>query len=205
MSARRELYDSSTEAAGRQIQPEAKAGIAAWGCYADFPALDPGAYGRRLLIDVIDYKHVHEGPSLILIADEGDYAYDLGDGQAGLQYIRKRFMPASLPDALRLVFRLALDAARRLEDDTGGRLRFDYAAAKISFPDRRHYRNQPAVFAGIRAELAAFLAQLYDDEIELARAYDDPRQIFAVRYSAGRAAVDMEKLHKRLGSGAPIR
>ncbi len=157
-----------------------------------------------MLIDVIDYKHVHEGPSLILIADEGDYAYDLGDGQAGLQYIRKRFMPASLPDALRLVFRLALDAARRLEDDTGGRLRFDYAAAKISFPDRRHYRNQPAVFAGIRAELAAFLAQLYDDEIELARAYDDPRQIFAVRYSAGRAAVDMEKLHKRLG-GAPIR
>lgn len=160
---------------------------------------------KGMLIDVIDYKHVHEGPSLILIADEGDYAYDLGDGQAGLQYIRKRFMPASLPDALRLVFRLALDAAQRLEDDTGGRLRFDYAAAKISFPDRQHYRNQPAVFAGIRAELAAFLAQLYDDEIELARAYDDPRQIFAVRYSAGRAAVDMEKLHKRLGSGAPIR
>ena len=158
-----------------------------------------------MLIDVIDYKHVHEGPSLILIADEGDYAYDLGDSRAGLQYIRKRFMPASLPDALRLVFRLALDAARRLEDDTGGRLRFDYGAAKISFPDRRHYRNQPAVFAGIQAELAAFLGQLYDDEIELARAYDDPRQIFAVRYSAGRADVDMEKLHKRLGSGAPIR
>ena len=134
-----------------------------------------------MLIDVIDYKHVHQGPSLILIADEGDYAYDLGDGQAGLQYIRKRAMPACLPDALRLVFRLAFIAARRLEADTERRLRFDYAAAKISFLDRRRYRNQPEVFDGIRAELTAFLTQLYDDEIELERVYDDPRQIFALR------------------------
>ena len=155
-----------------------------------------------MLIDVIDYKHVHEGPSLILIADEGDYAYDLGDGQAGLQYIRKRLMPDSLPDALRLVFRLALDAARRLEDDSGGRLRFDYAAAKISFLDRQRYRNQPTVFDGLRAELAGFLARLYDDEIELARVYDDRRQVFAVRYSARQSTVDSENLLKQLKVGA---
>lgn len=156
-----------------------------------------------MLIDVIDYKHVHQGPSLILIADEGDYAYDLGDGQAGLQYIRKRAMPSSLSDALRLVFRLAFIAARRLEVDAKGRLRFDYAAAKISFLDRRHYRNQPGGFDNVRAELTAFLAQLYDDEIELTRVYDDPRQIFALRCSVQNPDAAMAGIISRLEGGKP--
>ena len=70
-----------------------------------------------MLIDVIDYKHVPEGPGIMLIADEGDYAYDLGDGQIGLHYIRKRAIPDNLPDALRLTFRQALLAAQKLEDE----------------------------------------------------------------------------------------
>ena len=156
-----------------------------------------------MLIDVIDYKHVHQGPSLILIADEGDYVYDLGDGQTGLQYIRKRALPASLLDALRLVFRLAFIAARRLEDESGGELQFDYAAAKISFLDRQHYRNQPAVFDGIRAELTAFLSQIYGGEVELAQVDDDRRQIFAVRCSTQNPAVDMEGIISRLETAKP--
>ena len=157
-----------------------------------------------MLIDVIDYKHVHQGPSLILIADEGDYAYDLGDRQAGLQYIRKRAMPACLPDALRLVFRLAFIAARRLEADTKRQLQFDYAAAKISFLDRQRYRNQPGGFDGVQAELTACLAQLYDDEIELTRVYDDPRQIFALCCSTQNPDVAMAGIISRLeGSGPP--
>ena len=31
-----------------------------------------------------------EGPGIVLIADEADFAYDLADGQIGLHYVRKR-------------------------------------------------------------------------------------------------------------------
>ena len=150
-----------------------------------------------MLIDVIDYKHVHQAPSLILIGDELDCAWDLTDGETGLYYIRKRALPASLPDALRLVFRLALAAVRRLQDDSGGELQFDCATAKISFLDRQHYRNQPAVFAALQPELTAFLSRLYAGEVELTQFYEDPRQIFAVRCTV-RQPVSMEDLLKRL-------
>ena len=46
-----------------------------------------------MLIDVIDYKHVLDGPGIVLISDEADYAYDLGAGQVGLHYVRKRDLP----------------------------------------------------------------------------------------------------------------
>lgn len=40
------------------------------------------AIENELLIDVVDYKHVHHGPGIILIGYEGDYAYDSIDGRA---------------------------------------------------------------------------------------------------------------------------
>ena len=114
-----------------------------------------------MLIDVIDYKHVPEGPGVLLIADEGDYAYDLGDGEIGLNYIRKRAIPDDLADALRLTFHHALKAAIALEADAPGDIVFDYASAKISFLDRMRYRNDPAVFDALRAELAEILSAIY--------------------------------------------
>lgn len=136
-----------------------------------------------MLIDVIDYKHVADGPGVILIADEGDYGYDLGDGEVGLQYIRKRALPENLSDALRLVIRLAYIASQRLEDEGLEGVTFDYSSAKITFLDRKSYRNQPSAFDAVQSELVEFLTGLYGDEVSVTRAYDDPRELFAVRYS----------------------
>ena len=76
-----------------------------------------------MLIDVIDYKHVPDGPGILLIADEADFAYDLGDGQIGLHYIRKRALPDDLSSALRLTFYRALQAARALGSGSAWRYR----------------------------------------------------------------------------------
>lgn len=137
-----------------------------------------------LLIDVTNYTHVQAGPGVILIADEGDYGYDLSSGQAGLRYTRKRFLPDNLQEALRLVFRLTLTATQRLEDeDLLKGIEFDYASAEISFLDRQHYHNQPSVFEDVQGEIVTFLSDVYDDEATLSRAYDDPREVFAIRYA----------------------
>ena len=150
-----------------------------------------------MLIDVIDYKHVPEGPGIMLIADEGDYAYDLGDGQIGLHYIRKRAIPDNLPDALRLTFRQALLAAQKLEDEAPGDLVFDYRSAKISLLDRMRYRNSPERFDELHDELAAIVSQIYGAEVHLERFYDDPRLNFALRCTVD-DAIEVEDLVKRL-------
>jgi len=151
-----------------------------------------------MLIDVIDYKHVPEGPGVILIADEGDYAYDFGDGQIGLHYIRKRNLPGDMASALLLAFRLALGAALCLEDETPGDIAFDFSSAKISFLDRQRYRNDQSLYMALQDELSAILADIYGCDVALERAYDDPRLSFALRVTAQRDSVDGHKLLARL-------
>ncbi|MDE2950567.1 MAG: hypothetical protein OXT68_07345 [Chloroflexota bacterium] len=151
-----------------------------------------------MLIDVIDYKHVPEGPGVILIADEGDYAYDFGDGQIGLHYIRKRNLPGDMASALLLAFRLALGAALCLEDEAPGDIEFDFSSAKISFLDRQRYRNDHSLYMALQDELSAILADIYGCDVALERAYDDPRLSFALRVTAQRDSVDGHKLLARL-------
>ena len=134
-----------------------------------------------MLIDVIDYKHVPDGPGIVLIADEADFAYDLTDGQTGLYYVRKRNLPDTLEAALRLAFRGALGAARALEAEAPGDIVFDFRAAKISFLDRMHYRNDPAIFEGAREVVTGLLSDIFGANLTIARQYEDPRAVFALR------------------------
>ncbi len=151
-----------------------------------------------MLIDVIDYKHVVDGPGIVLIADEADYAYDLSDGQVGLHYVRKRTLPDNLADALRLSFHCALLAARALEAEAPGNLVFDYRSVKINFLDRMHYRNEPAVLDAIRAELVETLGQIYNAEVDIARVSEDQRRLFAVRATVSAADIDLDDIDRRL-------
>ena len=142
----RQLHDNRTQTSRRQIQLEPTAPIAAGRYLPIFQRWIQEHTVPGMLIDVIDYKHVLEGPGVVLVADEADYAYDLGEGQPGLHYVRKRDLPDSLPAALRLSFHHAFASRPALEAEAPGDLVFDYRTAKISFLDRMHYRNQPEVF-----------------------------------------------------------
>ena len=134
-----------------------------------------------MLIDVIDYKHVPDGPGIVLIADEADIAYDLSDGEIGLNVIRKRDLPAALSEALRLVVSSALEAARALEAEAPGDIVFDFSAAKISFLDRMNYRNEAQIFEESREVLTDTLSEIFGAPVTVSRFYDDPRSVFAIR------------------------
>ena len=43
-----------------------------------------------IAIDVADYTHLPDGPSVLLVGHEGNYALDCRDGRQGLYYYRKR-------------------------------------------------------------------------------------------------------------------
>ena len=44
----------------------------------------------HLMVDIADYRHVPNGPSVMLVGHEADIVIDHGDGRPGLAYIRKR-------------------------------------------------------------------------------------------------------------------
>ncbi|MCL4267882.1 MAG: hypothetical protein KJ069_32245, partial [Anaerolineae bacterium] len=64
-----------------------------------------------LLIDVADYKHVAEGPGIILIGHEVDYALDMGHGRAGFLTRRKRINGGTLAENLQEALATAVAAA----------------------------------------------------------------------------------------------
>ena len=62
----------------------------------------------ELLLDVADYKHVPDGPGVMLVAHEAYYSVDSTGGRTGLLYARRR--PAAVPfeELLRSSFGKAL-------------------------------------------------------------------------------------------------
>lgn len=143
-------------------------------------------------IDVADYKHVHEGPGVILVGHAGDYAMDMGEGRPGLLYTHKRSTNGDsaatpLRDRLRLVFRTALRGCQLLEAeaDLKGNITFQTDEALLTFADRLHAPNQPNTFAGLHDDIQVVVGELYAGlDVTLEVADDDPRQPFAVRIDA---------------------
>lgn len=152
-----------------------------------------------LLIDVADYKHVPQGPGIILIGHEGDTALDVTDGIYGLQYTRKRQLAGSLVERLTIVWQLALTACQQLEaDESLNELRFDTGDVKVAFIDRLNAPNRPDVVEAVQRELLSFATSLYGDtEINFNLMYDDPRELLALRLTVSDAP-DVETLLTRL-------
>lgn len=136
-----------------------------------------------LLIDVADYKHVYQGPGIMLIGHEGDYSLDMRGGRAGLLYTRKQAPQPTLTDDLKLAFRLAGNAARKLEtENTLNGVRFDYDAAEIAFLDRLATPNTPEIFEQVRASIEEAAAALYpSNPVQITSIEQDRRKSLTVR------------------------
>jgi hypothetical protein len=116
----------------------------------------------ELLIDVADYKHVKNGPGIVLIGDANDYYLDQGEGRSGLMFSRKRH--GSGPEGrLREGFARALRACTLLESapELGGKLTFSTDEVSIRLPDRLRAPNDAETFSEISAEIAPLLDKLY--------------------------------------------
>ena len=100
----------------------------------------------ELLIDVADYRHVHHGPGVVLIAHDAHYAMDEAEGRPGLLYSRRRETHPSrsalqsVEARLRSVLHCALTACQQLEADPAlhGRLQFRGDTLQLRYNDRLH-------------------------------------------------------------------
>lgn len=155
------------------------------------------------MIDVADYRHVPNGPGVVLIGHGSDYYLDQGEGRLGLLYSRKRQAPSDPTERLFDVFTRAFAACRLLENEAalGGRVRFRTDELLFQIPDRLGYPNTPEVHQMIRPELEAFVSRLYAGSVTL-EPRGGPREQLGVAIRASRAP-SLDTLMKRLGA-APL-
>ncbi len=159
----------------------------------------------ELLIDVVDYRHVHNGPGVMLIAHDAHYAMDMADGRMGLLYSRRRETHPtrnaiqSVTERLQSVVQCALTACQLLEAEPSlqGRLRFRTDELLLRVNDRL-VSPVPAAFDDLQAHLGPVLERLYPDhQVEMERC-GGPMSRLAVKITAS-DDTDMGRLHSRLG------
>jgi len=152
---------------------------------------------RELLIDVVDYSHVPNGPGVVLIGHGADFYLGALDGAYGLVYSRKRGGPgpeARLEDALRRL----IDAARLLEQDPTVQLRFKSGELSLRLTDRLHAPNDDATFAGVKAEVEALFGRIYGGEIAVERLAASGKEPLSLRVRASGSPA-LEALLEKLG------
>ena len=132
----------------------------------DYVPLFHGWIQRRALdgtpIDVADYKHVPDGPGIMLIGHEADRSLDFGEGRAGVVYQRKREGEGTLEER----FAAAAEAADRIAAD----IEADPAANGVSTVDEL----RPAILAALGTVRAG-------RDADIARVEDDPKGPLTIR------------------------
>ena len=137
---------------------------------------------KEMLIDVADYRHVHAGPGVVLIGDEGDYSVDNTDNRLGLRYNRKKVLPGSNPDRFAQALRASLEACERLESDerVNGNLRFGRKELKLFVNDRMLAPNVPETYKVVEGELRGFFREVMGTNDFVMQPEPDVRRLFGV-------------------------
>jgi hypothetical protein len=134
------------------------------------------------LIDVVDYGHVHQGPHVLLVGHEADYALDFGEGRPGLLFVRKRVTPDVEAERLSNSFERLLGVVSRLEKEPRlAPLAFARTEVQLKVLDRLAAPNTKATFDAERAEIEAVAKKVLGGEVTVAQEGADSREPFTVR------------------------
>lgn len=156
-----------------------------------------------VLIDVADYRHVPDGPGVMLITHEINYSMDHTDGRFGLLAQRK-LGPGDDHQSriVELVFSTAafgalLESDRRVK----GKLSLEGGLFHFMSNDRLLAPNNEASFAALLPDLTVAAAIIYPGQnVSITRLPNDSRDRLTVVVEAGR--VDMKALLGRVRTPA---
>lgn len=130
---------------------------------------------EEMLIDVADYRHVPDGPGVMLIGLESDYAIDHTNGQPGLLYNRKAPLEGGNGDRFLHSFCCALQGCEMLESELEG-LQFSRRRFEVIINDRALAPNTPETREVFRHELTDFLQSATGDSGFSLDVTEDPRR-----------------------------
>ncbi len=154
-----------------------------------------------LLIDVADYRHVPEGPGVMLVGHDVEYGMDYVGGRPGLLTVRKRRAEGTLGERLREVLALTVKAAAAIEADGSTGATFDTGELKITLLDRLVAPNTGGTLNACKDEIQQAVEDLYGGAVTLEHGDTDPRVCFNVTVRAA-SAPKLAELVKRAESFA---
>jgi hypothetical protein len=113
----------------------------------------------QLWIDVADYRHVPNGPGVVLMGHDGMFALDQAKGRLGLLYTRRTAMDSSLEERIRQAITAAARACSLLQSDAAfaSLLNFDASRFELSANDRLLAPNSEDSYSQLRPPLASVL------------------------------------------------
>ena len=142
----------------------------------------------ELLLDVADYRHVPDGPGIILIGHEANYSVDNVEGRLGLRYNRKAVIAGTNQDRLEQAFRSVVRAAQRLEEDApeGGKLAISGHDIEVWINDRLLAPNRTETRSALASELRLFLDKLFAGSSYTLSLDPDPRRLLTAKIASDR-------------------
>ncbi|MBI1372003.1 MAG: hypothetical protein GC159_04485 [Phycisphaera sp.] len=153
-----------------------------------------------LLIDVADYTHVPQGPGVVLIGHDRDYAIDVTGDRPGMQCVRKRIAEGNLVERIRATVHGALKGAAEFERDASphGPLTFRTDELLVQILDRLEAPNTAETFEQVKAATAELFGELYEGgDVSVDRGSDDLRDPLTLKVNVTGAA-DLATLITRL-------
>jgi hypothetical protein len=134
----------------------------------------------ELLIDVADYRHVPNGPGVMLIGHEANYSLDMTKGRLGLLYYRKQ-PGGSAQENLRQAYDATISACNRLKQEPAfaGKLKFT-SECEFAINDRLLAPNQEETYLTLKPEFDRFFAALWGPAAYSMERRGEPRELFRV-------------------------
>jgi hypothetical protein len=140
-----------------------------------------------VLVDVAELLHVPDGPGVVAVGVEADFALDHTGGTWGVLYRSKVVVKGSNADRIGLAFEAANRTGVLLEEAFGSALKFSREEFELIVNDRGIAPNTPATYAAVQPEIEAALRSLLGHgEFELARHDREPRQRFGLTVKSAR-------------------
>jgi len=156
---------------------------------------------EELLLDIADYRHVPQGPGIVLIGHQADYSLDNTHGRLGVRYNRKTPLEGRNWDRLMQAACSTLKACRRLEAEAAleGKIRFNGQDVEFFINDRLLAPNREETRQCLDPEFRAFFDVLFRGS-DYVMSYDtDARRLLRVIVKASRI-FSVSDLIKNLGS-----
>jgi hypothetical protein len=153
-----------------------------------------------LLLDVADYRHVPNGPGVMLLTHDINYAMDYDHGRFGLLAQRKRGQGQTpFQRILELVGgAITFGATLEKEPRLGGKLQLEGGAFHYMSNDRLLAPNTAAAFEALKADLAAAVEVIYPGrQVSLRRVENDPRDRLTIAVDTG-TAISLSALFEEL-------
>ena len=135
-----------------------------------------------LLIDVADYRHVPQGPGVILVAHNAFYSLDNNEGRLGLLFNRRTAVEGEAQQVIAAALKSARDFARLLlgAGSLQGQVQCDRRTLQLAVNDRHFAQNTDESLAELQPAIEGALKEALGDRSYSLKRTADPRSRFTV-------------------------